>query len=81
MFQESDKIYVCWISRGALQLPYGVVSQLSPVSFIDNLPSEKHSVHDIRLRFKTEEIWSAIPRTHPELIPNKVSKDISLMPI
>jgi hypothetical protein len=58
-----------------------VVSQLSSVSFIDNLPSERHSVHDIRLKFKTEGIWSTICRTHPELIPNKVSKDISLMPI
>jgi hypothetical protein len=51
------------------------------VSFIDNLPSERHSVHDIRLRFKTEGIWSTIRRTHPELTPNGVSKDISLLPI
>ena len=58
-----------------------VVLQLSSVSFIDNLPSERHSVHDIRLRFKTEGIWSTIRRTHPELIPNEVSKDISLLPI
>jgi hypothetical protein len=58
-----------------------VVPSLSSVSFIDNLPSERHSVHDIRLRFKTEGIWSTIRRTHPELIPNEVSKDIPLMPI
>ena len=58
-----------------------VVSPLSSVSFIDNLPSQRHSVHDIRLRFKTEGIWSTIRRTHPELIPNEVSKDISLLPI
>jgi hypothetical protein len=58
-----------------------VVPQLSSVSFIDNLPSERHSVHDIRLRFKTEGIWLTVRRTHPELIPNEVSKDISLMPI
>jgi hypothetical protein len=57
-----------------------VVPQLSSVSFIDNLPSERHSVHDIHLRFKTEGIWSTIRRTHPELIPNEVSKDISLSP-
>src|SRR6476620_10720893 len=56
-----------------------VVSQLSSVSFIDNLPSERHSVHDIRLRFKTEGIWSTIRRTHPELTPNEASKDISLL--
>jgi hypothetical protein len=58
-----------------------VVPQLSSVSFIDNLPSQRHSVHDIRLRFKTEGIWSTIRRTHPELTPNGVSKDISLLPI
>src|SRR5689334_17255645 len=58
-----------------------VVSQLSSVSFIDNLPSQIHSVHDIRLRFNAEGIWSAIRRIHPELIPNEVSKDISLLPI
>ena len=58
-----------------------VVPQLSSVSFIDNLPSQRHSVHDIRLRFKTEGIWSTIRRTHPELTPNEVSKDISLLPI
>ena len=58
-----------------------VVPSLSSVSFIDNLPSERHSVHDIRLRFKTEGIWSTIRLTHPELIPNEVSKDISLLPI
>ena len=60
---------------------YGVVPSQSSVSFIDNLPSKRHSVHDIRLRFKTEGIWSTIRRTHPELIPNEVSKDISLLPI
>ena len=58
-----------------------VVPSLSSVSFIDNLPSERHSVHDIRLKFKTEGIWSTICCTHPELTPNEVSKDISLFPI
>ena len=58
-----------------------VVPQLSSVSFIDNLPSQIHSVHDIRLRFIAEGIWSTIRRTHPELTPNEVSKDISLLPI
>jgi len=57
------------------------LSSVSSVSFIDNLPSERHSVHDIRLRFNAEGIWSAIRRIHPELIPNEVSKDISLLPI
>ncbi|MGA7900848.1 MAG: hypothetical protein WCA39_18535 [Nitrososphaeraceae archaeon] len=54
---------------------------LCHLSFIDTLPSERHSVRDIRLRFKTEEIWSTIRRTHPELIPNEVGKDISLLSI
>jgi hypothetical protein len=57
------------------------VSQLSSVSFIDNLPSQRHSVHDIRLRFNIEGIWSTVRSTHPEIIPNEVSKDISLLPI
>ena len=60
---------------------HAVVSSLSSMSFIDNLPSENHSVHDIRLRFNTEGIWSTIRRTHPELIPNETSKDISLSTI
>jgi hypothetical protein len=58
-----------------------VIPPVSSVSFIDNLPSERHSVHDIRLRFKIDGIWATIRRTHPELIPNEVSKDISLIPI
>jgi hypothetical protein len=57
------------------------LSSVSSVSFIDNLPSERHSVHDIRLKFKTEGIWSTIRHTNPDLIPNEVSKDISLLPI
>jgi hypothetical protein len=62
-------------------LPLMMVPSLSSVSFIDNLPSETHSVHDIRLRFKTDGIWSTIRCTHPEMTPNEVSKDISLLPI
>jgi hypothetical protein len=58
-----------------------VVTSLSSVSFIDNLPSQRHSVHDIRLRFNIEGIWSTVRSTHPEIIPNEVSKDISLLPI
>ena len=58
-----------------------VVPSLSSVSFIDNLPSGRHSVHDIRLKFKAEGIWSTIRSTHPELITNEVSKDISLLPV
>ena len=41
------------------------VYSLSSVPFIDNLPSQRHSVHDIRLKFKAEGIWSTIHRIHP----------------
>ena len=61
-----------------------VVSQLSSVSsvsFIDTLPSDKHALHDIRFRFKVDNICTVISTNHPELRPNEVSKDISLEPI
>jgi hypothetical protein len=67
--------------RGVMTDNHTVVPSLSSVSFIDNLPSQRHSVHDIRLRFKAEGIWSTIRHIHPELTPNEVSKDISLLPI
>jgi hypothetical protein len=57
------------------------VSSLSSVSFIDNLPADKHALHDIRLRFEVDNIWTIIATTHSELKPNKVSKDIALDPI
>jgi hypothetical protein len=57
------------------------VSSLSSVSFIDILPSDKHTLHDIRFRFKVDNIWTVISTNHPELRPNEVSKDISLEPI
>jgi len=67
--------------RGVVTDNHTVVPSVSSVSFIDNISSQRHSVHDIRLRFNTEGIWSTIRHTHPELIPNEVSKDISLLPI
>ena len=48
------------------------------MSFIDNLPADKHALHDIRFRFKVDNIWNTITTTHPELEPNAKSKDISL---
>jgi hypothetical protein len=57
------------------------LSSVSSVSFIDTLPADKHALHDIRFRFKVDNIWTAIASNHPELRPNKVSKDISLEPI
>jgi hypothetical protein len=57
------------------------LSSLSSVSFIDSLPVDKHALHDIRFRFKVDNIWTVIATYHPELRPNEVSKDISLEPI
>ena len=57
------------------------VSSLSSVSFIDTLPSDKHTLHDIRFRFKVDNIWTVISTNHLELRPNEVSKYISLEPI
>jgi hypothetical protein len=51
---------------------------MSSVSFIDNLPADKHAIHDIRYRYKVIDIWSLISANHPELKPNERSKDISL---
>ena len=57
------------------------LSSVSSVSFIQSLPADKHALHDIRFRFKVDNIWSAISTNHPELRPNEVSKDVSLAPI
>jgi hypothetical protein len=46
------------------------VSSLSSVSFIDNVPADKHALHDIRLRFEVDNIWTIIATTHSELKPN-----------
>ena len=56
------------------------LSSVSSVSFIDSLPADKHTLHDIRFRFKVDNIWSVITSNHPELKPNDVSKDIFLDP-
>jgi hypothetical protein len=58
-----------------------MVSPLSSVSFIDTLPADKHALHDIRFRFKVDNIWTVISTNHPELKQNEVSKDISLDPL
>ena len=57
------------------------LSSVSSMSFIDSLPADKHAVHDIRFRFKVDNIWTVIATNYPELRPNEVSKDISLEPI
>jgi hypothetical protein len=58
-----------------------LVSSLSSVSFIDNLPPDKYALRDIRFRFKVDNIWNVIASNHPKLKPNDVSKDITLDPI
>jgi len=57
------------------------LSSVSSVSFIDTLPADKHALHDIRFRFKVDNIWTVITTNHPELKPNEVSKDINLDPL
>ncbi|HEY7572051.1 MAG TPA: hypothetical protein VH796_11850 [Nitrososphaeraceae archaeon] len=57
------------------------VSSVSSVSFIDSLPADKHALHDIRFRFRVDNIWTVISANHPELRQNDISKDISLEPI
>jgi hypothetical protein len=51
------------------------------VSFIDNLPPGKQALHDMRFRFRVDNIWNTITTIHPELEPNAKSKDISLEPL
>jgi hypothetical protein len=51
------------------------------VSLIDSLPADKYALHDIRFRFRVNNIWTVISTNHPELRPNAVSKDISLEPL
>ena len=57
------------------------VSSVSSVSFIQSLTADKHALHDIRFRFKVDNIWSVIINNHPELKPNDFSKDISIDPL
>ena len=57
------------------------LSSVSSVSFIDTLPADKYALHDIRFRFKVDNIWTVITTNHPELKPNEVSKDINLDPL
>ena len=58
-----------------------LVSSVSSVSFIDSLPADRHALHDIRYRFKVDNIWTVITTNHPELTPNDISKDIFLDPL
>ena len=57
------------------------LSSVSSVSFIDTLPADKQALHDIRFRFKVDNVWNTITTIHPELESNAKSKDISLEPI
>jgi len=57
------------------------LSSVSSVSFIESLPTSKQALHDIRFRFRINNIWTVISTTHPELELNAKSKDIFLEPI
>ena len=57
------------------------LSSVSSVSFIDILPADKHALHDIRFRFRVDNIWNTVASNHPELERNAKSKDISLEPL
>ena len=58
------------------------MSSMSSVSFIDNLPRDKHALHDIRYKFKVDNIWNVISTNHPELEPNEINKrHISCTPL
>jgi hypothetical protein len=56
------------------------MSSMSSPSFINNLPTDT-TIHDIRYRFKGNDIWAIIATTYAKLKPNARSKDISLNPI
>jgi hypothetical protein len=58
-----------------------LISSVSSLSFIDSLPADRHALHDIRFRFRVDNIWTAMVTNHPELTPNDVSKDIFLDPL
>jgi hypothetical protein len=58
-------------------MPYGMVPTMSEVSFIDTLPADKQALHDIRFRFRINNIWNTITTTHPELEHNTEQGHIS----
>jgi hypothetical protein len=45
---------------------------------ICDLPTETPAVHDIRLKFQVQGIWSKLPSIHPEIPVNQRSKDICI---
>jgi hypothetical protein len=52
-------------------------SNKDPISrLIHDLPMDKAALHDIRLKFKVQGIWSALSSSHPEFIVQAISKDI-----
>jgi hypothetical protein len=56
------------LSRGAPNsLSITPLSLLSSVSFIDSIPADKHSLHDIRFRFKVDNILTVIATNRPDL--------------
>jgi len=51
---------------------------VSSVSFIDSLPADKHVLHDMRFRFKVDNLWAGIADIHPDLKPHDYNKDIQV---
>jgi hypothetical protein len=77
-------LYLTFWNKSYLHQELVVVSSrssVSSVSFIDSLPTSKQALHDIRFRFRINNIWTVISTNHPDLRPNEVSKDIFLKPI
>jgi hypothetical protein len=46
--------------------------------YIYDLPTETPAVHDIRLKFQVQGIWSKLSSIHPEIPINQRSKDICI---
>lgn len=65
---------------GGILLSGVAVGRQTPLyKWLKNLPVEKQSLHNIRLRFEAENIWHLLYDIYPERI-NKTSKDIELEP-
>ena len=63
---------------GALFSSGVTVGRQTPLyKWLKNLPVEKQSLHNIRLRFEAECIWQAMSKIYPSRI-NKTNKDIEL---
>jgi hypothetical protein len=68
------------VSFGKLAVTPSHTGVHNPIlKLIENLPMDKRALHDIRLRFKVQDIWSILS-TNSDLSLNPISKDIGLKP-